>query len=112
MDLRGTYDLTLASPVHVTCTKRGAWIPVGGLISDITLARVKRWMGALEGLFCVLPGDTQRNDNAVLMAIQTLRCASSLVDDNEWIQELVVDAHLYDAVNAGELGASARYLSQ
>ena len=74
--------------------EKGAWRPVGGLISDITLARVKRWMGALEGLFCVLPGDTQRNDNAVLMAIQTLRCASSLVDDNEWIQELVVDAHL------------------
>ena len=77
-----------------------AWVPFGGLISDITLARVKRWMGAFEGLFCVLPGDTQRNDIAVLMGIQTLRCASHLVDDNEWIQELVVDAHLQDAVNA------------
>ena len=57
-------------------------------------------MGALEGLFCVLPGDTQRNDHAVLMGIQTLRCASHPQDDNEWIQELVVDAHLQDAVNA------------
>ena len=30
----------------------------------------------------------------MLMGIQTLRCASHLVDDNEWILELVVDAHL------------------
>ena len=29
--------------------EKGAWVRFGGLISDITVARVKRWMGALEG---------------------------------------------------------------
>ena len=30
----------------------------------------------------------------MLMAVQTSRCGRSIVDDNDWIQELVVDAHL------------------
>ena len=40
-------------------------------------------MSALEGLFCLLTGDTRRKDDAVLIGVHTLSCGNSLLGDSE-----------------------------
>ena len=100
VDLRGTYDLTLAWRYMLHVRKRAhGYLSADSSPTSLLHASSDGWP---PWKACsVFNRETHRGTTTPCSwGIQTLRCASHLVDDNEWIQELVVDAHLQDAVNA------------
>ena len=70
--------------------RRGAWHLYDGLVSDVTLARMKRWVSAAAGCFARLPTSTERSRDAVFNALVCLRNAQPELDDRDWVDYLVV----------------------
>lgn len=72
--------------------EQGAFQPYKGIPPESTFARVKVYLGRLEGLFRILPGDTPRRNKALLDAIDQER--NKHADDIKFF-ERCIDAAIF-----------------